>query len=218
MARTTEQILAQIERLVPESYRPLRPVLAGVAAQLRQLELTGEASVDDVTIGGAEGTWLTLLARGYGVRRSTGESDASVRGRLRNVDERLTVTAIETAVDAILPSGSCTVVEHYKSGIYLTSGATVNGPEGYSFFLDCPEPIPGETAFASYFYDQHNAFSLVVPLYGDLPFGDSYLGSSFLDTMFLGGGESLDSTYFAVVSLVEDLRAAGVRWWLVIDS
>jgi hypothetical protein len=118
MARTAEQILTRIMRHVPSWAAPLRPLFAGVAGAFRLVELALDDLATAVTIGGAEHFWLTLLARGYGVRRADAEPDASLRARLRNVEDMLTRDSIEDAVDAILApftASTCTVVEHWDA-------------------------------------------------------------------------------------------------------
>lgn len=200
MARTTAQILAQLEKHVPPALRTkLRPLLAGWAASLQAVESAGEGMADATTVGGSSGIWLTLLARGYGVVRATGETDTQLQERLRNVENQLTVASIETATDALLASGTSTLVEHWKGGIYLTDDddEVASPGDGYSAYLDCDELVPGATAFGSYLYDAHNGFTLILPLFGTI--------------------DDLDPVYAAVIAQVEKLRAAGVRWWLLIE-
>ncbi len=200
MARSTPDILTQLERHLPPVYQvKLRPLLAGWAAALRAVEVAGDGMVDATTVGGSSGIWLTLLARGYGVERATGETDTQLQARLRNVANRLTVASIEEETDGLLASGTSSLIEHWKAGLYLTDDddLVASPGDGYSAYLDCSELIPGATAFGSYLYDQHNAFTLVLPLFGVI--------------------DDLDPVYSAVIAQVEKLRAAGVRWWLLIE-
>jgi hypothetical protein len=201
MARTTDQLLAQLERFVPPQLRPLRPVLAGICAMLRRGEIAADDFSLSSTIGGAEGIWLTLLARGYGVERATGESDESLRARLRNVEDKLTKTRILRRVNELLSEYTdeqAELLEHWANGFYFDND---------DYFDD------------DLVLDQHNAFTLVCPLVGDeIPVGNDYLDSMYLDDAYLGSGEGIHPVYLAIVAEVERLRAAGVRWWLLVES
>lgn len=200
MARTTAAILAQAERHIPEVYRvKLRPLLAAWSAALRQAELVADSASLATTVGGADGIWLDLLARGYGILRAPDETDTTLQARIRNVANRLTVTAIVDQTDALLPSGTSSLIEHWRSGIFVTDDddLVVDPGDGFSAYCDCAEMVPGAVGFASFIYDAHNAFTLVLPLFGTV--------------------DDLDAVYSAIVSQTERLRAAGVRWWILID-
>lgn len=50
----------------------------------------------------AQGSWLDLLARDWGTARRLGESDDSLRDRLRNPEDAVTEPALEAGADGIL--------------------------------------------------------------------------------------------------------------------
>jgi hypothetical protein len=188
MARTTDELLAQLERFLPPEMAPLRPVLAGIAAMMRQAELFKDACIDAAKHTTAEGIWLTLLAQGYGVRRATGESDASLLDRLQNVPDALTVTALEDAANRLLADLTGTeayILEHWANRFFCDG-------DGY---CDQGDPL----------LDQHNAFALVCPLVGDLPSSETY-----------PTGEH--AVYAAIFAAIQQLKAAGVRWCLVVQA
>jgi hypothetical protein len=201
MARSTDELLEQLERFVPPQLQPLRPVLAGIAAMLRRAEIAGDDFAGAVSIGGAEGVWLTLLARGYGVERSTDETDDSLRTRLRNVEDKLTKARILAVVNALLAphtSEQAQLLEHWANGAYLDQDAYAD---------------------QALLLDQHNAFTLLCPLIGEMPYGDAWCDQSYADDdAYCGSGTGMHPVYDAIVAEVERLRAAGVRWWLVVEE
>lgn len=182
MARSTATLLAQLRRFLPPGYAAAEPLLAGLAAELAEVETAGDALVDATTVAGASGIWLTLLARGYGLRRATDESDASLRARLVAPEAQVTRAAILAAVNAILAEYTveeAVLVEHWAA-------------EGYAD-IDC-------WADQTPIYDQHNAFTLECPIVGSFP---------------TPGSEH--AVYGIIAAAAEAMRAAGVRWWLVVD-
>jgi hypothetical protein len=205
MARSVDDILAQVERFIPPEWRvQLRPLLAGRAAQMREAELLSEDCATSATVGGAEDDWLTLLALGHGVRRSTSEIDASLRERLRNPADALTKPAILDAVNAILAaygsSDEAVMIEHWRDGLFFDD-----------FYA-------GDDATIA---DEHNAFTLIVPEIDEFPTGLYFFDDEvYLDDedAWLSGGTGESAVYAAIVALVNQMRAAGVRWWLFIDT
>lgn len=133
MARSTDTILEQAERLVPYYDTSLRPLTAAIAAALSEAETQAEALAGEALFGGS-GQWLRLHAHGYGVQPAQGESDASLRARLRRVEDAVTPPAIVAAVDAIITPLTCTLVEWWDTpyldvdayldmpGVYLSGG------------------------------------------------------------------------------------------------
>lgn len=106
MARTTDEILAQMLRHLPPAYRPLTPWLAGMAAMFAEAEARGVALAEVGTFGGASGMWLRLHARGYGLIPGPDETDTALRDRLRNPERKITPGAVLAAVNAaIAPYG-----------------------------------------------------------------------------------------------------------------
>lgn len=217
MARDTATLLAQLLRFLPPGYAASEALLGGLAEQYAQVEQLGDELVGSVTVEGAEGKWLTLLARGYGIYRRDGESDESVRERLREVEDAVTPTAILIAVNRLLAPYTATeaeLLEHWDYGFF----ADVD-------FADQPDD---ETRVL----DQHLAFTLLVP---HLTASGTTLGHFAVapadatdpDAAFADGDtyavvDTVDDTehavYSAIQSAVERLRAAGVRWWLLRDE
>lgn len=115
MARTTDQILAQYERLMPGGWgQSLRPLLAGVAAALVEAEERGD-TLAAAGLFSTTGTWLRLHAHGYGIQPADGESDASLRGRLRQVENAVTRPALKAAVDALIDPLEAEIVEWWET-------------------------------------------------------------------------------------------------------
>ncbi len=181
MALTTEEALQQLLRLLPVRYQASSAVLAVYAAIFAKvLQVTELDVIPSTTVGGAEGQWLTLLAGGYGITRATGESDENVRERIRSVADALTVDAIEDAVDALmaeLTAVESILVEHWHAQLVFDT-------EDLEWALICDH---------SYLFDQHHAFTVIVPDFGDFPEG----------------------VYPTLVAEIERLRAAGVRAFLL---
>ena len=199
MARTTAEILLQLEAALPSWALPLRPVLAGIAAQLAQVEATGESLVDFTTVEGAEGAWLTLLARGYGVQRATGETDPSIRMRLQASPDQLTRPAILGAANAMLAGltdRQASLIEPWDDG-----------------FAD-------RDAWADHtiLCDQHNSFVLVLPLVGEAVTGNAYADRDAYADFDFAGSDGEHPVYEAIRALINDLRAAGVRFWIHIEE
>lgn len=198
---TTDDQLAQLERWLPAHYRSVRALTGGRAAQSALAADTAEDLAGSVSIGGAEGTFLTLLARGYGVYRASNETDDSLRTRLRNIEQKVTPPAIlARAIEMLTPYTDeaglalIEVREHFDSGIWLDQD-----------YLD-----------QGYIYSSHNAFTLVVPLIGADPRVEAYVDQDFLDQSYLGEGQANTDAdvYVALMAEIDRIRPAGVRWWL----
>jgi hypothetical protein len=220
MAYTTEQLLAQLLRYLPEGYQALVPHIAGLAAAAAGATETADDAADSVTIAGASGQWLTLMAKGYGVEKVENENDPSLRQRLRYVERRLTIGSIEAAVNAILDTvgaSDCRVADWWEDDVSC-------------WFWDASSSV---TAGASYFDeaslgDYWLVFTVFVPMIGNHPGIGSYLGDiddasegwdNYLDIdCYLGGDAAvLSPIYDTIIDQVERIKAAGVRWWLIVD-
>jgi hypothetical protein len=200
VARTTADILAQLERFLPPRYASIRPTLAGIAAVFARVELSGEDLALATTIGGAEGAWLRLIARGYGVYAQDGESDASIRERIRNVEGQVTRPAILAAVNALLAPFTDTparMIERVDDGFW-----------NVNFWWD-----------TTIFCGPSRFFVLVLPRIGNIGTGSSYWDSAYFDNdFFWGGGDAgVHPVYHAIAALVNRIRAAGVSWRLTIE-
>lgn len=85
--------------------------------------------VDATYIMRAQGTWLDVHANERGTQRKTGESDTSLRERLRTPEDAVTEPALEAAADAILvaaggPSGAVCVSLRMDCARFVTLAAT----------------------------------------------------------------------------------------------
>lgn len=222
-ARSTQVLLDRLLAFLPPQYETAEALLAGLAAAMNEAE-EGVFNLESVLpfgfyvaslpggnttliLSGAEGIWLDLHAIGYGLLRSPGEDDTTLRARLRNVDDRATRPAILDAVDAILSQFGefATMIEWWEEP-----------------FLDVEETVaPGGLYLDSTFLSGGpNSFLLLVPEVG-LGYAvspDPHLDlDAYLDSLFLGV-DVQDPVYSAIVAEVERLRAAGIRWRLVIGD
>jgi len=177
----------QAKRFLPDApWDDLDEVLGAIVAPLARALERGETFSPYATIGGAEAEWLTLRARNYGLTRGTDEPDAALRTRMRNLEEALTVSSIEAAVNDLVSPYSYTgvapyIVEHFSEGPVC----------------DLEDGDLGFICDVSRLHDAHNAFTLYVPLIE---------------------GDEGHPIYAAIFNEVERLRAAGVRWWMVLQS
>lgn len=197
-ARTTAEVLEQLERFVPPEFAPLRPILALYAAELRAAEVVAYDTAASSTVEGAEGVFLTALARGYGVERLSGEADATLRSRLRNVSGAVTRPAILDAVNLLLADyteDEAVMVEWFE------------------------EPFADYHAFADYhlLVDGPNAFVLILPPVGDEPLGSSFADVAYADFDAYPGDGETHPVYSAIGALVQRLKAAGVLARLFIN-
>lgn len=200
MALSTDDLLIVLGRHLPTRFGAVEDALAGFAAAMAQASTAASDLEVSTTVAGAEGKWLTLLAKGYGVQRATGEEDATVRTRLQNVEDALTKDSILVAVNAILAEYTdeqATMIEWWESdgAFYLDSS-----------YLDT-DRLLGEW----------HTFYLFLPFLGERDWGDFFLDSSYLDTDFLGGGQG-HPVYASIIATVERLRAAGTRWLIIYND
>lgn len=211
MSRTTADLLAQLERFLPPRYAALRPVLAGIAAQLALADATWEDFATASTVGGASDEWLTLLARGYGIDRSQDETDGSVRGRIRNPVPLVTPAAILAGVNDLLEAYTATPARLVET-LRAPGGLTGEPDETTAFVLDLSR------------FGAWNHFTVIVPRVGT-PWG----GGSVLELLdpahgfilgigVLGLSGSIHPVYFAIVAFLRRARAAGIRVTLVIED
>lgn len=96
-----------LQRFVPpdlqgETGSRLEAVWAGLGAALADIEAGSEALLAVGKLATAEDMFLDLHARGLGVRRGSGESDASLRVRARVVSRKVTKPAIQAVLNSIL--------------------------------------------------------------------------------------------------------------------
>ena len=199
-ARTTATIAADMTAYLPANMRAASPLVGGAAASFQLAETAAYALASYLQVGTATDVWLDLLALGNGLRRQQGETDASLRKRLRTVEDAVTTPAIKAAVDALLAAyglGACQIREWF-SGPYYDRNAYLD----HNLVITSP-----------------NYFVVVVPFSGT-SMALSYLDrTAYLDRIaYLGAWDTSASSpvYAAVVALVNSLRAAGVRWDLYI--
>lgn len=200
MARTADELLVQVLRFVPPEFRALASLLAARMAQLGAGEQAGEDLVEAGRLGSAEDIWLTVLARSFGAERGTDESDDALRARARRPADRLTPKAVLDATNAALArygSGDAILIEHFSAGIFMDQDAYADNSE---------------------MFDQHLGFTLRVPLLGELPGVGGYADHDFVDVdAWAGSGGAPHPVYAEILAAVEVLRAAGTRWWLLVD-
>lgn len=144
MARTTDEILAQMLRHLPPAYRPLTPWLAGMAAMFAEAEARGVALAEVGTFAGADGMWLRLHARGYGLIPGPDETDAALRDRLRNPERKITPGAVLAAVNAAIAPYEAKLVEWWGYPV-LDDDFVLDSADGHlvevpnSFVIHIPE-------------------------------------------------------------------------------
>lgn len=202
MARTTDELLEQLARLLPEFYDTAEPLLAGVAAGQEAAEAVAPDLRARTYFQSATGKWLTLHASGYGVIRASGETDGALRKRLRQVEDCATVEAIKAAVDAIIAPDECQIVEWWDlpyldfeggTGLWLDNQSSMLSGGWHSFLVLIPM--------------QSTGFS----------FGDHLDVDYWLNVSYLGEATE-DPAYASIINEVERLRAAGVFWRLVLET
>ena len=196
MARSTDALLAQLLRFLPTRYQAAAALLSGQARAMHEAEVAGDDALAASTFA-ATAAWLDLHARGYGLARADGETDASLRLRLRNPEPQVTRPAILGRADALLDGltdVAAVMVEPWES-------ASLD----VDFYLDVALLLDTRT------------FALVVPLIGDPVVGVDYFDDAFADTDAFAGEGAWPSIYFALLQQIQRVRAAGIHWYLVID-
>lgn len=195
MARSKADIKASIDAIVPEPYHGDETLLWAIAAALEQSEDTVDDLYDEGLWGNATGIFLDLHAAGWGLRRATSETDASLRIRLRSYPEQVTPNAIEgTAQDlvqAVDPAETAYLLEHWEDGAFAADAAST-GIDGHTFADQGVEYLPGRIGSWA------DGFSIILS-------DDIY-------------GDPTDSRYEAIVAAIESIRPHGARWWLVVDN
>lgn len=229
---TTDDLVAQVLAFLPEAYQPLKPILAAGAAAAAEVLAAGEADASGSSVGGADGIWLDLLARGYGLRRRTGEDDTLLRGRLRAPEAKITRAAIQGAVDRILAHYEVvgTAREWWRGGFLgVDAFAGVSAYAGQHW--EAVE-VPGRARVVEWWqsdgYLDHNLFCGVgrlaapntflvfIPKVPSTVWYGSFLGLNAFSgvSAYLGTGVQSAELYAFVSQVVEELffiRAAGVR-------
>lgn len=200
MARTVDELLARLLQFLPTQYASMADLLVAIPGAFALVESKLEEFVTASSIEGASDIWLTLMAAGYGVERSTAEADETLRTRLRNVEGSTTPGAILDLVNAMVATHGVTaeLVEWWE------------GP-----FLSVPGD-DGAWANSSYASGGPSSFTIRIPQIGVLATGDSFLDLCFLDNDAFAGADGEDPIYAAILAEVERKRPAGVRWALII--
>lgn len=197
MARTTAELLAQLQRLVPGYYSSVEALLAGFAAAMALAETGISELAESSTYAGGDLTWLRLHAHGLGIRPGSGEPEETLRARLRRVEDAVTPGAIVAAVDAIIAPDTCELVEWFE-------GPFLDADDDSGMWLDTSRLSGGPSSF------------LVLVPYG-FEDGEALDVDFYLDSSFVGVG--VDSPLVpAVINEVERLRAAGTFWRLVLEN
>lgn len=200
MARTTEQLLEQAQRLLsPVFAGPLEPVLGAFCAALATAEDSVEGLHERATLEGATGQWLDLHGQGQGLTRRDGEGDDGYRMRQRRPDEQLTPSAILNGVNILLSPYTDTeavLIEPWRDGPFMDHA-----------YLD--HTIVGTDLLS---------FVVATPRVGT-PAGDvgAYMDHVFMDYTFLSADHD-HPVYASIYELIQRARAAGVRGYLFIDD
>lgn len=153
---STSDLLSQLRRHLPARFFAALSLLGGPSGQLAYLLLKVlHEFIPATTIGQATGIWLDLRARGQGIERAPGESNESLRTRLRNFEDMLTVASIKAAVNGLLAEETedeCELLEHFANRLVSDT-----------------EVIPHAfIAGHSYLLDDHNSFTIIVPDLGTI--------------------------------------------------
>lgn len=149
MARTATTLREKAVRELPGPFRGLDPLIGLAAGPLALVESAVESHVAEALPSTATGAWLTLIGNGQGLPRVSGESDASLRDRIRTSEQLVTVAAIRAAVDDVsglaAASDTCFVVEDWKARVYCKDQATEYITDA---FCDEETILPGRNAFS----------------------------------------------------------------------
>ena len=137
IARTVEQLQAQLYRVLPEDLRGepgtrLEAVWYGLSRVLEHCEGFGAALLPQATILQGEDLWLRLHARTLGVKQVDGETDAQLHVRMQNTQDRVTPAAILAYVNALLATvtpETALLLERPQSWV-LEDGAVEEWPVG----------------------------------------------------------------------------------------
>lgn len=199
-ARTTSELLAEVEALTPEVLRGLRVLFAGGAAMISDAEELTDDLVSSSTVAGASGEWLDLLARSYGLRRGPGEADADLRVRIRNPDRKLTPGAILEGVNGLLAA--------YTATEAVLLEAWEDGPFYDQAFFD-----------QAYITGESLTFWVVCPRVGDVPADvGAYYDVSFFDVATYAAGGDDHPVYASIWAFLQQARAAGITAYLIVDD
>jgi hypothetical protein len=209
MARTIEQIKAELDKVFPREWSDNvigNAITTGIATVLQGREVAFDGAggwLEQMFVGSALDFWLDEHGRDYGVDRAPGEVDADYRLRLGWTPRILTEGNALSALSAPLPDGSTLIVElPYKNA--LDSNFFLGDTS--SILTDARE-IPGPKFL---FWIFINPAPEVV-----------YLLDSFLDVdSFLGIDSYLDETKFdlnrqhirEVSKIAEGRSGYGIAW------
>lgn len=200
-ARSTSTLTDELEAFLPSYYCGALPLLAGMAAVLHAVEGGVDNLRPEATLELGTDIWLTMAAHGQGILRATSETDASLRIRMRSVDDQVTPPALEAAVNALIAPDTCTLLEWWEHS-YLDVELVDEG----GLWLDTQRLSGGPSSFL-----------ILVPQRGWLSAGSFVDADLWLDNTYIGT-ESEDSVYAAIINTVHRARAAGVFWRLCLDA
>lgn len=200
-ARSASGLKEAFGAFVPPEYCGIEPLAAGLGAALALAEAGGDSLREQATLELGAGTWLTLAARGQGILRATGEPDATLRLRMRSVDDQLTRPVLEEMVNAIIFPDVCEILEWFDHS-YLDVELEREG----GLWLDSERLSGGPSSFI-----------ILVPQRGWLSAGTFLDADLWLDTSFLGT-ESESGAYAAIINAINRAKAAGVFWRLCLTA
>lgn len=98
--RPAHEVLDRLFEFLPSNYETFDPE-AVLAGQFALAEEAAAALIELTTVGGGTDTWLALHARGLGIIKAEGESDVSLRERIRSFQDAVTEPAIVTPLVAL---------------------------------------------------------------------------------------------------------------------
>lgn len=128
MPRTADELVDKALVELPGAFHGLEPLVGLAAGALALAESAVETHVAEALPSTASGAWLSLIADGQGMPRVSGESDPTLRERIRSVEGLSTAAEIVAAVNEVSgladASDTCVLVEDWQALIYCKDSAT----------------------------------------------------------------------------------------------
>jgi len=200
MAKTKDEWYLALKGWLPqwwfEQTENQEAVLYGMAAVLRELEVSMDEHTAETYICQAESGYLGEHGNERNLEREPGELDPSFAERIKNITNTTNCPAIKGIVDALLEVGEATVVEDYESTAFYSREDFFNRGE---VLIDAI----------------YNTFSIIV----DRQVHDPY---SFYDREyfygredFIGTNESDIELFRLIVSAVNKNKALGTLYRVI---
>lgn len=123
MALSKEQWFKKLKNLVQswvfERSVENEAIFRGMAATLEQVQLDADAHIAETFIDKATEEFVELHGDERVVERLDGEVLSAYRQRIKKIVNNSNVPAIKALVDALLIRGECTIIEHYRLGVFF---------------------------------------------------------------------------------------------------